>query len=146
MNKKCKNYRHLDHSEQNTGKHTPFYWRIPIVFGLWGGGLGGIFFAISLKLIGIVEILAFILLGAFLGFIPALITGLLAMLLKLERNILGIVVTMTIGALSSWIYGVILSTFASTLALIGGLSALILAFWVLPKSNQNLLQNPPNSE
>lgn len=123
----------------------PFHWRIPLLFGLLGGGLGGLFFAFM----NLPNILLFIVLGAIYGFIPALITGLLAMLLKSERDVLGIVATVAIGTLSSWLYGFIfLSTFvfSGVAALLGGLSALILSFFVLPIPQENTPTPPINSE
>lgn len=120
--------------QQNHWQQRPFYWRIPILFGLLGGGLGGLF----LWFMYLSEILLFIVFGAIYGFIPALITGFAAMLLKSERDVFGIMTTVGIGFLVSLIYAFILR-FSGTLllAILGGVSALILSFFVLPKPNSS---------
>lgn len=109
--------------------HSDFIWFI----GRWLGGLFLWFMYLS-------EILLFIVFGAIYGFIPALITGFAAMLLKSERDVLGIMTTVGIGFLVSLIYSGIVSNnslFSGTMAVAGGLSALILSFVVLPKPNSS---------
>lgn len=118
--------------QQNHWQQRPFYWRIPILFGLLGGGLGGLL----MGLMRTSEMFTLIVLGEIFGCVPALITGFAAMFLKSERNVFGIMTTVGIGFLVSLIYAFILR-FSGTLllAILGGVSALILSSVVLPKPN-----------
>lgn len=140
----------MSEQKHNTWQQRPFYWRIPILFGLLGGGLGGLFMGVM----EVSNIFLFMVLGAIYGFIPALITGLAAMLFQLQRDVSGIIATVVIGTLVSLIYGFLMSnqssllhvSFAGMLAILGGVSALILSFFVLPIPQENTPTPPINSE
>ena len=93
----------------------PYAWRVLIIYGLFGPPLGIVFFIlfiIAWLYVVASEPLSFsnqffrnmpeLLLDSYLvGGIPAFLTGLLAMLLRLKRNLPGIAAVTTAGALLS---------------------------------------------
>lgn len=88
----------------------PYAWRVLIIYGLFGPPFGVVLWMISLSLSNPNPEQAFILLplaivsSYLVGGIPAFLTGLLAMLLRLKRNLPGIAAVTAAGALLSVIY------------------------------------------
>lgn len=91
----------------------PYAWRVLIIYGLFGPPLGAVLLllgsgltdpnpeqAFQLIPIAILSIVSSYLVGG----IPAFLTGLLAMLLRLKRNLPGIAAVTAAGALLSVIY------------------------------------------
>ena len=98
-----------DHLNRSASK-PPYAWRVLIIYGLFGPPLGAVLLllgsgltdpnpeqAFQLIPIAILSIVSSYLVGG----IPAFLTGLLAMLLRLKRNLPGIAAVTTAGALLS---------------------------------------------
>ena len=101
-----------DHLNRSASK-PPYAWRVLIIYGLFGPPLGAVLLllgsgltdpnpeqAFQLIPIAILSIVSSYLVGG----IPAFLTGLLAMLLRLKRNLPGIAAVTAAGALLSVIY------------------------------------------
>ena len=98
-----------DHHNDAASK-PPYSWRGMIIYSLFGPPFGVVLWMISLSLSNPNPEQAFILLpfailaSYLVGGIPAFLTGLLAMLLRLKRNLPGIAAVTAAGALLSVIY------------------------------------------
>ena len=98
-----------DHHNDAASK-PPYSWRVLIIYSLFGAPFGVVLWMISLSLSNPNPEQAFILLpfailaSYLVGGIPAFLTGLLAMLLRLKRNLPGIAAVTAAGALLSVIY------------------------------------------
>ena len=98
-----------DHHNDAASK-PPYSWRVMIIYSLFGAPFGVVLWMISLSLSNPNPEQAFILLpfailaSYLVGGIPAFLTGLLAMLLRLKRNLPGIAAVTAAGALLSVIY------------------------------------------
>ena len=98
-----------DHHNDAASK-PPYSWRVLIIYSPFGPPLGVVLWMISLSLSNPNPEQAFILLplaivsSYLVGGIPAFLTGLLAMLLRLKRNLPGIAAVTAAGALLSVIY------------------------------------------
>ena len=98
-----------DHHNDSASK-PPYSWRVLIIYSLFGAPFGVVLWMISLSLSNPNPEQAFILLpfailaSYLVGGIPAFLTGLLAMLLRLKRNLPGIAAVTAAGALLSVIY------------------------------------------
>ena len=98
-----------DHHNDAASK-PPYSWRVLIIYSLFGPPFGVVLWMISLSLSNPNPEQAFILLplaivsSYLVGGIPAFLTGLLAMLLRLKRNLPGIAAVTAAGALLSVIY------------------------------------------
>ena len=104
----------------------PYPWRVPIIYALLGGPLGAWLMAVYLWLqngwlsrAGLAEVIdamwELVLWGYVFGGIPALLTGLLAMRLRLHRTAKGIACAVVTGAVLSLLWFVVMSWDASTL-------------------------------
>ena len=95
-----------DHHNDAASK-PPYSWRVLIIYSLFGAPFGVVLWMISLSLSNPNPEQAFILLpfailaSYLVGGIPAFLTGLLAMLLRLKRNLPGIAAVTAAGALLS---------------------------------------------
>ena len=95
-----------DHLNRSASK-PPYAWRVLIIYGLFGPPLGVVLWMINLSLSNPNPEQTFILLplaivsSYLVGGIPAFLTGLLAMLLRLKRNLPGIAAVTAAGALLS---------------------------------------------
>ena len=110
-----------DHLNDSAAK-PPYAWRVLIIYGLFGPPLGIVFFILFIIVwlyVVASEPLSFsnqffrnmpeLLLDSYLvGGIPAFLTGLLAMLLRLKRNLPGIAAVTAAGALLSVICQVVM--------------------------------------
>lgn len=104
----------------------PYPWRVPIIYALLGGPLGAWLMAVYLWLqngwlsrAGLAEVIdamwELVLWGYVFGGIPALLTGLLAMRLRLHRTAKGMACAVVTGAVLSLLWFVVMSWDASTL-------------------------------
>ena len=104
----------------------PYPWRVPIIYALLGGPLGAWLMAVYLWLqngwlsrAGLAEVIdamwELVLWGYVFGGIPALLTGLLAMRLRLHRTAKGVACAVVTGAVLSLLWFVVMSWDASTL-------------------------------
>ena len=104
----------------------PYPWRVPIIYALLGGPLGAWLMAVYLWLqngwlsrAGLAEVIdamwELVLWGYVFGGIPALLSGLLAMRLRLHRTAKGIACAVVTGAVLSLLWFVVMSWDASTL-------------------------------
>jgi len=138
-----------DHLNRSASK-PPYAWRVLIIYGLFGPPLG----IVSLILFLIVEfhVVAseplppsnqffrnmpeFFLAGYWFGGIPAILTGLLAMLLRLKRNLPGIAAMTAVGALLSGIWWLLMDMFSGfAFAACGAAAAFVLSVF-LPKPSK----------
>lgn len=127
----------------------PYAWRVLIVYGLFGPPLGAVLLllgsgltdpnpeqAFQLIPIAILSIVSSYLVGG----IPAFLTGLLAMLLRLKRNLPGIAAVTAAGALLSVIYPFIMfgmSVLSDSLLFLGcGLAAAFVLSVCLPEPSK----------
>ena len=127
----------------------PYAWRVLIIYGLFGPPLGAVLLllgsgltdpnpeqAFQLIPIAILSIVSSYLVGG----IPAFLTGLLAMLLRLKRNLPGIAAVTAAGALLSVIYPFIMfgmSVLSDSLLFLGcGLAAAFVLSVFLPKPSK----------
>ena len=105
----------------------PYPWRVPIIYALLGGLLGAWLLAYYylwlqsgwLAQASLAEafgaIWGLVLWGYVFGGIPALLTGLLAMRLRLHRTAKGVVCTVVMGAVLSLLWFVVINWDVSTL-------------------------------
>ena len=104
----------------------PYPWRVPIIYALLGGPLGAWLMAVYLWLqngwlsrAGLAEVIdamwELVLWGYVFGGIPALLTGLLSMRLRLHRTAKGTACAVVTGAVLSLLWFVVMSWDASTL-------------------------------
>ena len=137
-----------DHLNRSASK-PPYAWRVLIIYGLFGPPLGAVLLllgsgltdpnpeqAFQLIPIAILSIVSSYLVGG----IPAFLTGLLAMLLRLKRNLPGIAAVTAAGALLSVIYPFIMfgmSVLSDSLLFLGcGLAAAFVLSVFLPKPSK----------
>ncbi len=144
----------------NDKKNSITLWLSSLIFGVIGGFLGGGFFGLlfAIESMNDTDIVAnlgkvglflsaffmFGLFGIFFGFIPAFLTGLLAHIRNLQRTWKHYVELFIIGCLCSgfymsWLIGVVFGNKINEVLLvfmaIGGLSAVIVGRFFLPKSS-----------
>ena len=105
----------------------PYPWRVPIIYALLGGPLGAWLLACYylwlqsgwLSQAGLAEVFGaiwgLVLWGYVFGGVPALLTGLLAMRLRLHRTAKGVACAVVTGAVLSLLWFVVMSWDASTL-------------------------------
>ena len=104
----------------------PYPWRVPIIYALLGGPLGAWLMAVYLWLqngwlsqAGLAEVFGaiwgLVLWGYVFGGIPALLSGLLAMRLRLYRTAKGVACAVVAGAVLSLLWFVVISWDVSTL-------------------------------
>ena len=134
-----------DHHNDAASK-PPYSWRVLIIYSLFGAPFGVVLWMISLSLSNPNPEQAFILLpfailaSYLVGGIPAFLTGLLAMLLRLKRNLPGIAAVTAAGALLSVIYPSIMfgmsASSDSGLFLGCGLAAAFVLSAFLPKPSK----------
>ena len=105
----------------------PYPWRVPIIYALLGGPLGAWLLACYylwlqsdwLSQAGLAEVFGamwgLVLWGYVFGGIPALLTGLLSMRLRLHRTAKGVVCAVVAGAVVSLLWFVVISWNVSTL-------------------------------
>ena len=127
----------------------PYAWRVLIIYSLFGPPLGAVLLllgsgltdpnpeqAFQLIPIAILSIVSSYLVGG----IPAFLTGLLAMLLRLKRNLPGIAAVTAAGALLSVIYPFIMfgmSVLSDSLLFLGcGLAAAFVLSVCLPEPSK----------
>ena len=142
----------LDNRRQ-TAK-PPYAWRVLIIYSLFGPPLGIV--SLILFIIVVLPVVAselpalsnqffrnmpeFFLVSYWVGGIPAILTGLLAMLLRLKRNLPGIAAVTAAGALLSVIYPFIMfgmSVLSDSLLFLGcGLAAAFVLSVFLPKPSK----------
>ena len=137
-----------DHHNDAASK-PPYSWRVLIIYSLFGPPLGAVLLllgsgltdpnpeqAFQLIPIAILSIVSSYLVGS----IPAFLTGLLAMLLRLKRNLPGIAAVTAAGALLSVIYPFIMfgmSVLSDSLLFLGcGLAAAFVLSVFLPKPSK----------
>ena len=137
-----------DHLNRSASK-PPYAWRVLIIYGLFGPPLGAVLLllgsgltdpnpeqAFQLIPIAILSIVSSYLVGG----IPAFLTGLLAMLLRLKRNLPGIAAVTAAGALLSVIYPFIMfgmSVLSDSLLFLGcGLAAAFVLSACLPEPSK----------
>jgi len=137
-----------DHHNDAASK-PPYSWRVLIIYSLFGPPLGAVLLllgsgltdpnpeqAFQLIPIAILSIVSSYLVGG----IPAFLTGLLAMLLRLKRNLPGIAAVTAAGALLSVIYPFIMfgmSVLSDSLLFLGcGLAAAFVLSVFLPKPSK----------
>ena len=137
-----------DHLNRSASK-PPYAWRVLIIYGLFGPPLGAVLLllgsgltdpnpeqAFQLVPIAILSIVSSYLVGG----IPAFLTGLLAMLLRLKRNLPGIAAVTAAGALLSVIYPFIMfgmSVLSDSLLFLGcGLAAAFVLSVCLPEPSK----------
>ena len=137
-----------DHLNRSASK-PPYAWRVLIIYGLFGPPLGAVLLLLGSGLtdpnpeqafrlipIAILSIVSSYLVGG----IPAFLTGLLAMLLRLKRNLPGIAAVTAAGALLSVIYPFIMfgmSVLSDSLLFLGcGLAAAFVLSVFLPKPSK----------
>ncbi len=137
-----------DHLNRSASK-PPYAWRVLIIYGLFGPPLGAVLLllgsgltdpnpeqAFQLIPIAILSIVSSYLVGG----IPAFLTGLLAMLLRLKRNLPGIAAVTAAGALLSVIYPFIMfgmSVLSDSLLFLGcGLAAAFVLSVCLPEPSK----------
>ena len=124
----------------------PYAWRVLIIYGLFGPPLGVVLWMINLSLSNpnpeqTSILLPLAIVSSYLvGGIPAFLTGLLAMLLRLKRNLPGIAAVTAAGALLSVIcpsimFGMSVSS-DSVLFLGCGLAAAFVLSVFLPKPSK----------
>lgn len=118
-------------------------WRVVCYYALFGGAVGG---AITGILIFPLIIFA-VFYGAFLGFVPALLTGIYVAMMRMMKTAMGLLHAFLAGAVVSGAYNLIADKNADVmlilgLALVGGLSSLILACYTLPNP-ERLPENEP---
>ena len=124
----------------------PYAWRVLIIYSLFGPPLGAVLWMINLSLSNPNPEQTFILLplaivsSYLVGSIPAFLTGLLAMLLRLKRNLPGIAAVTAAGALLSVICDAVMfgmSGSAETWMLFGcGAAAAFVLSAFLPKPSK----------
>ena len=138
-----------DHHNDAASK-PPYSWRVLIIYSLFGPPLG----IVPLILFVIVEfhVVAseplppsnqffrnmpeFLLASYWVGGIPAILTGLLAMLLHLKRNLPGIAAMTAVGALLSGIWWLLMDMFSGfAFAACGAAAAFVLSAF-LPKPSK----------
>ena len=137
-----------DHLNRSASK-PPYAWRVLIIYSLFGPPLGAVLLllgsgltdpnpeqAFQLIPIAILSIVSSYLVGG----IPAFLTGLLAMLLRLKRNLPGIAAVTAAGALLSVIYPFIMfgmSVLSDSLLFLGcGLAAAFVLSVCLPEPSK----------
>ena len=137
-----------DHHNDAASK-PPYSWRVLIIYSLFGPPLGTVLLllgsgltdpnpeqAFQLIPIAILSIVSSYLVGG----IPAFLTGLLAMLLRLKRNLPGIAAVTAAGALLSVIYPFIMfgmSVLSDSLLFLGcGLAAAFVLSVCLPEPSK----------
>ena len=137
-----------DHLNRSASK-PPYAWRVLIIYGLFGPPLGAVLLllgsgltdpnpeqAFQLIPLAILSIVSSYLVGG----IPAFLTGLLAMLLRLKRNLPGIAAVTAAGALLSVIYPFIMfgmSVLSDSLLFLGcGLAAAFVLSVCLPEPSK----------
>ena len=128
----------------------PYAWRVLIIYSLFGPPLGIVFFILFIIVwlyVVASEPLSFsnqffrnmpeLLLDSYLvGGIPAFLTGLLAMLLRLKRNLPGIAAMTAAGALLSGIWWLVMDMFSGfAFAACGAAVAFVLSVF-LPKPSK----------
>ena len=120
----------------------PYAWRVLIIYSLFGAPFGVVLWMISLSLSNPNPEQAFILLpfailaSYLVGGIPAFLTGLLAMLLRLKRNLPGIAAMTAVGALLSGIWWLLMDMFSGfAFAACGAAAAFVLSAF-LPKPSK----------
>ena len=130
-----------DHHNDAASK-PPYSWRVLIIYSLFGAPFGVVLWMISLSLSNPNPEQAFILLpfailaSYLVGGIPAFLTGLLAMLLRLKRNLPGIAAMTAVGALLSGIWWLLMDMFSGfAFAACGAAAAFVLSAF-LPKPSK----------
>ena len=138
-----------DHHNDAASK-PPYSWRVMIIYSLFGPPLGIV--SLILFIIVVLPVVASeppalsnqffrnmpeLLLDSYLvGGIPAFLTGLLAMLLRLKRNLPGIAAMTAVGALLSGIWWLLMDMFSGfAFAACGAAAAFVLSVF-LPKPSK----------
>ncbi|MBH5328202.1 hypothetical protein H9Q10_00755 [Eikenella sp. S3360] len=117
----------------------PYSWRVLFIYSLFGAPVGSVLLLLGLGLIDPHPDQAFrlipiaVLLGYLAGGIPATLTGLLAMLLRLKRNLPGIAAVTAIGALLSGMWWIVLDIFSGWAFTASGAAAAFALSACLPK-------------
>ena len=130
-----------DHLNRSASK-PPYAWRVLIIYGLFGPPLGVVLWMINLSLSNpnpeqTSILLPLAIVSSYLvGGIPAFLTGLLAMLLRLKRNLPGIAAMTAVGALLSGIWWLLMDMFSGfAFAACGAAAAFVLSVF-LPKPSK----------
>ena len=120
----------------------PYAWRVLIVYGLFGPPLGAVLLLLGSGLTDPNSQHAFrmvpiaILFSYPIGGIPAFLTGLLSILLRLKRNLPGIAAMTAVGALLSGIWWLLMDMFSGfAFAACGAAAAFVLSVF-LPKPSK----------
>ncbi|WP_225747577.1 hypothetical protein [Eikenella sp. Marseille-P7795] len=127
-----------NHHNNPTAK-PPYSWRVLIIYSLFGSPLGSVLLLLGLGLTDPHPEQAFrlipiaVLLGYMAGGIPATLTGLLAMLLRLKRNLPGIAAVTAIGALLSGMCWLVMDIFSGLAFTASGAAAAFVLSACLPK-------------
>ena len=134
-----------DHLNRSASK-PPYAWRVLIIYGLFGPPLGAVLLLLGSGLTDPNPEQAFqlipiaILFSYPVGGLPAFLTGLWAMLLRLKRNLPGIAAVTAAGALLSVIYPFIMfgmSVLSDSLLFLGcGLAAAFVLSVCLPEPSK----------
>ena len=134
-----------DHHNDAASK-PPYSWRVMIIYSLFGAPFGVVLWMINISLSNPNPEQTFILLplaivsSYLVGGIPAFLTGLLAMLLRLKRNLPGIAAVTAAGALLSVICPFIMfgmSVLSDSLLFLGcGLAAAFVLSVCLPEPSK----------
>ena len=120
----------------------PYAWRVLIIYGLFGPPLGAVLLLLGSGLTDPNPEQAFrlipiaILFSYPVGGLPAFLTGLLSILLRLKRNLLGIAAITAAGALLSGIWWLVMDMFSGfAFAACGAAAAFVLSVF-LPKPSK----------
>ena len=128
-----------DHHNDSASK-PPYSWRVLIIYSLFGPPLGAVLLLIGLsdpnsqhafRLVPIAILFSYP-----IGGIPAFLTGLLSILLRLKRNLPGIAAMTAAGALLSGIWWLLMDMFSGfAFAACGAAAAFVLSVF-LPKPSK----------
>ena len=128
-----------DHHNDAASK-PPYSWRVLIIYSLFGPPLGAVLLLIGLsdpnsqhafRLVPIAILFSYP-----IGGIPAFLTGLLSILLRLKRNLPGIAAMTAAGALLSGIWWLLMDMFSGfAFAACGAAAAFVLSVF-LPKPSK----------